>query len=121
MKRSQTTKELSLEEITLQLTQHVQSRNLPEFYKLVKELRPYDLSLIYKKFPEDDKNRFLLLFKPDTLADLAENLKLHEQAELLNDSGQNVHWRSCSRWIKVTLFAFCTICLQSEEKNCCPA
>ncbi|MCK6075055.1 magnesium transporter [Paenibacillus silvae] len=87
MKRSQTTKELSLEEITAQLTQHVQSKNLPEFYKLVKELRPYDLSLIYKKFPEDDINRFLLLFKPDILADLAENLKLHEQAELFERLG----------------------------------
>ena len=48
MNGSQTHKELSVEEITHQLTQHVQSQNLPEFYKLVKELRPYDLSLIYK-------------------------------------------------------------------------
>lgn len=48
MNGSQTNKELSVEEITQQLTQYVQSQNLPEFYKLVKELRPYDLSLIYK-------------------------------------------------------------------------
>lgn len=43
-----TKKDFSVEEITEQLVQHVQSRNLPDFYKLVKELHPYDLSLVYK-------------------------------------------------------------------------
>lgn len=87
MNRSQANHKFSVEELTQQLTEHVQSQNLPEFYKLVKELRPYDLSLIYKKFPEDEKNRFLLLFKPDILADLAENLKINEQAALFKRLG----------------------------------
>lgn len=82
-----TKKDFSVEEITEQLVQHVQSRNLPDFYKLVKELHPYDLSLVYKKFPEEETNRFLLLFKPDALADLAETLKLHEQIQLFERLG----------------------------------
>ncbi|MEK4367017.1 magnesium transporter [Paenibacillus sp. FSL R5-0473] len=82
-----TKKDFSVEEITEQLVQHVQSRNLPDFYKLVKELHPYDLSLVYKKFPEAETNRFLLLFKPDALADLAETLKLHEQIQLFERLG----------------------------------
>ncbi|WP_458463058.1 hypothetical protein [Paenibacillus sp.] len=61
MNESHAKKDFSVEEITEQLVQHVQSRNMSDFYKLVKELHPYDLSLVYKKFPEEETNRFLLL------------------------------------------------------------
>ncbi|PAF30357.1 magnesium transporter [Paenibacillus sp. 7516] len=77
----------SIEEITELLVQYVQTQDLPEFYKAIKELHPYDLTLIYKKFPEQETKRLLLLFKPDVLADMAESLKLHEQIKLFEQLG----------------------------------
>ena len=40
MNRPHTKNDFSVEEITEQLVQHVQSRNLPDFYKLVKNCIP---------------------------------------------------------------------------------
>jgi magnesium transporter len=87
MNPSHPKKDFSVEEITELLVQFVQTQNLTEFYKWAKELHPYDLSLIYKKFPEQETKRFLLLFKPDVLADMAEALTLHEQVHLFEQLG----------------------------------
>ncbi|MEH7109379.1 magnesium transporter [Bacillus sp. JJ1764] len=80
-------KNMSHEELSLQIIRTLTENKKEEFDPILEELQPYDVAEIYKSLPEQHKPRFLLFLKFDVLADLMEELEKEEQLELLNMLG----------------------------------
>lgn len=80
-------KDMTQNEISLQIIKTLKENKKTEFINILEELQPYDVAKIYVDLPEKHKIRFLLFLNFDVLADLMEELEKEEQLEVLNKLG----------------------------------
>lgn len=80
-------KDMTQDEIALQIIKTLKENKKKEFTTILEELQPYDVAKIYEDLPEKHKVRFLLFLNFDVLADLMEELDKEEQLEVLNKLG----------------------------------
>lgn len=80
-------KDMTENQITLQIIKSLKENRKREFETIVDELQPYDIAQIYENLPEKHKTRFLVYLNIDLLADLIEELTREKQLEVLNKLG----------------------------------
>ncbi|GAA0360069.1 magnesium transporter [Bacillus horti] len=76
-------KNMSENQIVLQLIKYMKDGKKQSFQGILDELHPYDIARIYENMPEKHHTRFLLFSHPEQIADLVQELDKPMQLELL--------------------------------------
>lgn len=58
-----------------------------EFQKVLDELQPYDIAVLYKDLPEKHRHKFLLFLEPQQIAELIQELENKYQHDILHRLG----------------------------------
>ncbi|MGP1909862.1 magnesium transporter [Metabacillus sp. JX24] len=80
-------KNMTENQITLQLIKLLKEKKRKEFQLILEELQPYDTARIFEGLPEKHHTRFLIYMNPDQIAELIQELTKEEQVKVLTKLG----------------------------------
>src|SRR5699024_8057959 len=85
--RSALLKDLPIEKIPILVIEALEQKEHEKLANILRELRPYDIALVFTSLPEKDKIPFLTYLSIPTLATMIQALNRSQQLEVLNKLG----------------------------------
>ncbi|QDQ02403.1 magnesium transporter [Lysinibacillus fusiformis] len=80
-------KNITQDQITLQIIKALKEGKQKEFQAIVEELQPYDIARIFEGLPKKHHTRFLFFLIPKQIAELIQELEKEHQLRVLNKLG----------------------------------